>query len=127
MTKIINNNLIFITIICVIYILIFIFVDLKYELFNVEPNLFFKPIKNIFLSDDYYNYKLNKPEINKNVETIGKITFDTYLYSKPTSQKIICSSHKNRGDCWEDNVNNCQWIHRIDGGSYCDVGQNIWP
>lgn len=92
-----------------------------------DTNLFFQPIPNIFLSDNYYSYELNKPDIKTNTKSIGEITFNSYLYSKPTSQKIICSSHKNRADCWEDNVNNCQWVYKIDGNSYCDVGKNIWP
>lgn len=129
-----NNSNVFITII-ILYLLIMIYLD-KYEKFIsngnsiTDENLYFVPIKNIFLNDNYYNYELNKPNkpnIKQNTQSIGEITFDSYLYSKPTSQKIICASHKNRANCWEDNVNNCQWVYKIDSGSYCDVGQNIWP
>jgi hypothetical protein len=120
------NKTMFIIIISFCFITIYIYIN-KYELFNSDTNLFFKPIENIFLSDNYYNYKLNKPNIKQNIQSLGEITFDSYLYSKPTSQKIICTSHKNRANCWEDNVNNCQWFYKIDGGSYCGVGQNIWP
>ena len=120
------NKTMFIIIISLCFITIYIFIN-KFELFNADTNLFFKPIENIFLSDNYYNYKLNKPNIKQNIQSLGEITFDSYLYSKPTSQKIICTSHKNRANCWEDNVNNCQWVYKIDGGSYCGVGQNIWP
>ena len=119
-----ENKIIFIIICLICLIVIYISTNSK-ERFNT--NLFFKPIPNIFLSNNYYNYKLNKPEINQNTKSLDDITFNSYLYSKPTSKKIFCSSHINRADCWEDNVNNCQWVHKIDGGSYCDVGQNIWP
>ncbi len=94
---------------------------------NSGTDLYMKPLKNIFLGDNFYNYNLNQPDIIDKTESLGKITFDTFLYSKPTTQKIICSSHTNSGDCWEDNVNNCQWVHKIDGGSFCDVGLNIFP
>lgn len=114
----------FIIIILICIISIYIFAN-NNETF--DTNLFFKPIPNIFLADDYYNYELNRPDIKQDTKSLGKITFNSHLYSKPTSQKIICSSHTNRADCWEDNVNNCQWVHKIDGNSYCDVGPNIWP
>lgn len=94
---------------------------------DTKTNLYFVPIKNIFLGDNYYNYKLNKPEIKQEYQSLDDITFNSYLYSKPTTQKIICLSHTNIANCWEDNVNNCQWVNKIDGGSYCDVGRNIWP
>lgn len=90
-------------------------------------NLYFAPIKNIFLTDDYNNYNLNKPKNKQETQSLSEITFNTYLYSKPTTQKIICSSHTNRANCWEDNTNNCQWVYKIDGNSYCDVGLNLWP
>ena len=114
----------FVIIIIICLISIYIFTNGN-ETF--DTNIFFKQIPNIFLADNYYNYELNKPNIKPNIGTIDDITFDTYLYSKPTTQKIICSAHANSADCWEDNVNNCQWVHMIDGGSYCKVGQNIWP
>jgi hypothetical protein len=94
---------------------------------NRDLNLYFVPLKNIFLDDNFYNYNLNRPRNKEQTQSLGEITFNSNLYSKPTTQKIICSSHINRADCWEDNVNNCQWVHKIDGGSYCDVGPNIWP
>lgn len=126
-----NDKNIFITII--LLCLFLITYKHNYEKFvsndnyNVGVNQYFIPIKNIFLNDNYYNYKFNKPIIKQNQQPLEKITFDSFLYSKPTTQKIICSSHKNRANCWEDNVNNCQWIHKIDGNSYCEVGRNIWP
>lgn len=90
-----------------------------------NTNLYLTPIKNIFLGDNYNNYQLNKPEITQQTQPLTQITFDSFLYSKPTTQKIICSSHKNSANCWEDNVNNCQWVYKIDSGSYCDVAP-IW-
>lgn len=117
-------KMIFIIIILICLIIIYISTKGK-EPFNT--NIFYKQIPNIFLSDNYYNYELNKPQIKENTKSLGKIEFNSFLYSKPTRKKIICSSHTNRANCWEDNVNNCQWVHKIDGGSYCDVGQNIWP
>lgn len=119
-----KDKITFIIIILICVILIYVFANCS-ETFNT--NLFFKPIPNIFLTDDYYNYEINKPDIIQDTKSLGDITFDSYLYSKPIGKKIICSSHTNRADCWEDNVNNCQWVHKIDGNSYCDVGQNIWP
>lgn len=115
------------TLILLICLITIYFLTNTNEHFNT--NLFFQPIPNIFLGDNYYNYKLNKPDYNlqNQTEPINKITFDAFLYSKPTSQKIICLAHTNRADCWEDNVNNCQWVHKIDGGSYCDVGLPLWP
>lgn len=122
----IDKKILFLIIICFCLIYFIIFLNIN-EKFDTDKNLFFQPIQNIFLSDNYYNYKLNHPNIKKTPETLGKITFDSFLYSKPTTQKIICSSHTNYADCWEDNVNNCQWVHKIDGNSYCDVGPSIWP
>ena len=92
---------------------------------DLNTNLYFKPLKNIFLGNNYYNYQNNHPKIIQKTQSLDDITFNSFLYSKPTTQKIICSSHLNRANCWEDNVNNCQWIHKIDGGSYCDVAP-IW-
>lgn len=119
-----KDKIIFITIIIICLIIIYISTNGS-ETF--DTNLFFQPIPNIFLSDNYYNYKLNRPNIKQDTKSLGKIQFNSFLYSKPIGQKIICASHKNRADCWEDNVNNCQWVHKIDGNSYCDVGANIWP
>jgi hypothetical protein len=91
-----------------------------------NTNSYYKPLKNIFLTDNYYNYIDNHPKNNeKSPESLNKIKLDSFLYSKPTTQKIICSSHTNRANCWEDNVNNCQWVYKIDNGSYCDVAP-IW-
>lgn len=123
-----KNMFILIIIVC-LFVIIY---KHKYEKFvsideNGDLNLYFVPLKNIFLGDNFYNYKLNKRTNKQEIQSLGKITFDSYLYSKPTTQKIICSSHTNRADCWEDNVNNCQWVHKIDSESYCDVGPNIWP
>lgn len=78
--------------------------------------------KNIFTTNDYYNFRLNNPEIIQKEKPLGEITFDSYIYSKPIRQDIICANHTNRADCWEDNTNNCQWIHKIDSKSYCDQG-----
>jgi len=121
-----NNKIIIIIFIC-IYLFI-IYYTYRNENFisdsnNTETNInsYFKPFKNIFLGNNYYNYQLNHPKINIDTQSLNKITFDSLLYSKPTTQKIICSSHTNNASCWEDNVNNCQWIYKIDSGSYCDV------
>ena len=97
------------------------------ESFDLDKNnnLFYKQHENIFLSDNFYNYKKNYPNIDYNYESLDKISMDAYLYSKPTTQKIICSNHTNEANCWEDNVNNCQWVYKIDGNSYCDVAK-IW-
>jgi len=133
-----NEKNIFITIIIVCLFLILykhnfenIGSKYKYEKFvsndNKDLNLYFVPLKNIFLNDNYYNYKLNRPIIKQNIKPLEQIDVNAFLYSKPTTQKIICSSHKNRANCWEDNVNNCLWVHKIDGNSYCEVGPNIWP
>lgn len=126
------KNITYQTIFIIILIIILIIYCLKYLLIYNETfkadninNLFNKPISNIFLTDNYLNYEINKPEINKKTENIEKIAFNTFLYSKPTSQKIICSSHTSRADCWEDNYNNCQWVYKIDNNSYCDVAP-IW-
>ena len=113
------NNKIFIILICISVCIILLY-D-KYEQFDTDTNLFFKPIDNIFLGDNYYNYELNYPEIKQQTKSLGEITFNSYLYSKPIEQKIICTSHKNRADCWKDNVNNCQWVYKINNNSYCDV------
>jgi hypothetical protein len=120
------NKNIFILLIIIIFFIIYI--NNINENFNSdnEINNYNKPIKNIFLGDNYYNYKLNYPKINKNYESLKKITLDSYLYSKPITQKIICSNHKNIADCWQDNVNNCQWIHKIDSNdSYCNIGPKL--
>ena len=116
------DKIIFMIIICICLISIYVF---NYENFNSNKNLFFQPINNIFLSDNYYNYKLNRPKIKPKTQSLDSIVSNSYIYSKPISQKIICASHTNRANCWEDNVNNCQWIHKIDGGSYCNVAP-IW-
>lgn len=122
----INNKNIFIVIMC-IFLIIIKYVYYLIENFDSNKNLFFQSIPNIFLSDNYYNYELNRPEISQPTQSLGEITFNSFLYSKPTTQKIICSSHTNIANCWEDNYNNCQWVHKIDGNSYCDVGPSIWP
>jgi len=132
-----NNKIIFIILIIVFVIIIYFIC--KNEKFtstqsnnnnndddNNNINSFYTPIKNIFLTNNYYNYQDNKPKKNFKIpESLEKIKLDSFIYSKPTSQKIICSSHTNRADCWEDNVNNCQWVYKIDNGSYCDVAP-IW-
>lgn len=123
----INEKNVFIIIIICLFVIIYI---LRYENFvsnngYADLNLYFVPIKNIFLSDNFYN--LNRPKNKQQTQSLGEISFNSYLYSKPTTQKIICSSHTNSADCWEDNVNNCQWVHKIDGKSYCGVGVNLWP
>jgi hypothetical protein len=93
-----------------------------------KTNLFFTELPNIFLGKNYYNYETNKPKESTPTSTsIGSITYNSWLYSKPISNKIICSNHKNIANCWEDNINNCQWVHKIDGGSYCEVGQKFFP
>lgn len=124
-----EDKIIFIIIILICIISIYIFANGS-ETF--DTNLFFQPIPNIFLANNYYNYELNRPNIKQDTKSLNKIQFNSFLYSKPTSQKIICSSHKNMADCWEDNENNCQWVHKnpqgnFIRGSYCDVGANIWP
>jgi hypothetical protein len=95
------------------------------ENFKSDINSFYIPEKNIFLTDDYYNYINNKPKPDVKRIPLSKLTFDAYLYAKPTREKIICSNHVNRANCWEDNVNNCEWVYRIDGGSYCRVGKKM--
>lgn len=132
-----NKNIFTMIIIICLFLIIYnynyenIITNLKYEKFvstdDLNTNLYFLPLKNIFLNDNYNNYKLNRPIIKQTEKPLEQIELNAFLYSKPTTQKIICSSHKNRANCWEDNYNNCQWIHKIDGNSYCDVGTNIWP
>jgi len=124
-----EKNIFIIIIVACLFVIIY---KHKYEKFvssdvNGDLNLYFVPLKNIFLGDNFYNYNLNKQKNKQQTQSLGEITFNSYLYSKPTTRKIICSSHTNRADCWEDNVNNCQWVHKIDAKSYCDVGANIWP
>ena len=113
----------FIIILICLLIICFILTNLHENFLISNDNSYFKPLKNIFLGDNYYNYLLNSPKIIVNDESLKTITIDAFLYSKPTAQKIICSSYTNRADCWEDNTNNCQWVYKIDNGSYCDVGQ----
>ena len=124
-----NKNIFIILILICLLIMIF---NNKNENFIINSNddeenknIFYKPLKNIFLSDSYDNYEKNEPtKDNKIIQPLNTILYDSFLYSKPTIKKIICSSHKNRADCWEDNVNNCQWIHKIDGKSFCNVAPN---
>jgi hypothetical protein len=118
-----NYKLLLVMLICIC--LSIIYFTNKYEHFNINKNLFFQPIDNIFLADNYYNYELNYPDIKHKTDSLENIKFNSYLYSKPTSQKIICASHKDRANCWSDNVNNCQWVYKIDGDSYCNVAP-IW-
>ena len=118
------NKIIFIIVILICLILIYLFSNKK-EYF--DTNLFFQSIDNIFLNNNYDNNKLNKSKITHKTQSFKNITKNAYLYSKPTSQKIICASHKNIADCWEDNTNNCQWKYKINGNSYCEVGLPIWP
>ena len=126
-----NNQNIFIILIGIFWLTIYLTYKcenfLSDNLNDIETNVnsYFKPIQNIFLADNYYNYIKNRPIIQKTTQSLDTITLDSFLYSKPTTQKIICSSHSNRANCWEDNINNCQWIHKIDGSSYCDVAP-VW-
>lgn len=92
-----------------------------------ELNLFYRPIPNIFLADNYYNYKLNKPHTTTPTATLGEIATNAFIYSRPIERQIICRSHQNRANCWEDNVNGCAWVYGFDGPGYCEVGQNVWP
>lgn len=93
---------------------------INYELF--DTNLFYKPLNNIFLGNNYYNYKNDKydlPDTTQNIQSLSQISYDSYLYSDSTSNKIICSNYINQADCWANN--NCQWINNINGNSYCEV------
>ena len=80
------NNKIFIILICISVCIILLY-D-KYEQFDTDTDtdtdtkLFFKPIDNIFLGDNYNNYELNYPEIKQQTKSIGEITFNSYLYSE---------------------------------------------
>jgi hypothetical protein len=80
-------------------------------------NLFYKPLPNIYVSSSYSDNKNFK--ITDDVKPLSDITIDSYIYSDPISTKIICSNYTNQANCWDDN--NCQWISKIDSGSYCDV------
>ncbi len=126
-----NNKIIFIILICICLLIFFFAYKNENFLLNQDSNndninSFFIPLKNIYLNDNYDNYILNRPKNNLKIsESLNKINSDSFLYSKPITQKIICLSHTNRADCWEDNVNNCQWVYNIDNGSYCDVAP-IW-
>lgn len=114
-------NKILLIIICMIIIYIINELNIN-EYFNNDTNLFFRPVENIFLANNPYNYEFNRPEIIQKTKPLSEISFNSFLYSQPIGQRIICASHKNRANCWEDNFNNCQWVHRIDGNSYCEVG-----
>ncbi len=120
-----KTYILIIVFIFILLIILSIFLIINKENFESNINLFYLPEKNIFLSDDYYNYINNKPKPNIKKMPLSKITFDSYLYAKPTREKIICSNHINSANCWEDNVNNCEWIYKIDGGSYCTVGKKM--
>ena len=83
-------------------------------------NLFNTPLQNIFLTDNNLNYIDNKPiTVNPDYKSLSDISVDSYIYSNTSEHKIICSNYTNQGDCWDNN--NCQWIHKIDGGSYCEL------
>lgn len=126
-----NKSIFIITIIICFFTVCFTyknenFLSDKQNINENNDDLFYTPLNNIFLGDNYYNYVNNRPNDNLKIpESLNKIKFDSYIYSKPTTQKIICLSHKNVANCWEDNVNNCQWVYKIDNGSYCDVAP-IW-
>ena len=82
-----------------------------------ETNLFNAKLPNIFASNFYSN---NQPmNIPTPTKSIGEITFDSYIYSDIVSNQIICANYNNQGDCWDNNK--CQWVYKIDGGSYCDL------
>jgi len=61
---------------------------------------------------------LNK---KKNIKSLTDITTDSYIYSDIISKKIICDNYTNEANCWENN--NCQWVYKIDNGSFCDVAR----
>ena len=89
----------------------------KAELF--DTNLFFKPLPNIFLDFNFLNYDLNKVKKEPDYNTLEQISYNSYIGSDIVSTKIICSNYNNQGDCWDNN--HCQWISKIDGGSYCSM------
>jgi hypothetical protein len=84
-----------------------------------DTNLFFKELPNIFLNDNYLNYDLNKANDKPNYNSLGQISYNSYINSDIVSTKIICANYNNQGDCWDNN--HCQWIYKINGGSYCDM------
>ena len=108
-------------VIILLIIIIYIYVKennlIKIELF--DTNLFFKPMPNIFLGSNYLNYDLKEVKKVPEYNTLGQISYDSYINSDIVSTKIICSNYNNQGDCWDNN--HCQWIYKIDGGSYCDM------
>lgn len=112
-------------IIVMILILIYLIMD-NFEYFYTSDNiyqtnnLFNKPLQNIFLTDNNLNYIDNKPiTSNPDYKSLSDISDDSYIYSNTIGNKIICSNYTNQGDCWDNN--NCQWIYKIDGSSYCEL------
>ena len=109
----------FVLILLVIIIFFYFKENYLYHSELFDTNLFFEPLPNIFLNSDYLNYNLNKVKEVPNYSTVGQISYDSYINSDIVSTKIICSNYDNQGDCWDNN--HCQWINKIDGGSYCDM------
>lgn len=101
----------------IISIVIIYWNNINYELFDI--NLFYKPLNNIFLGNNYDNYKYDLSDTKQNVQSLSQISQDSYLYSDSISKKIICSNYTNQANCWANN--NCQWINNITGISYCEV------
>ena len=111
-----NNN--FVIILLVIIVLLFF--SNVYEKFNSNNiNLFYKNMPNIFMQNNYIDEQDITPTSNTDIKSLGNITLDSYVYSDIVSKKIICDNYTSQADCWENN--NCQWIYKIDNGSYCDL------
>lgn len=84
-----------------------------------DTNLFFKPLPNIFLNNNFLNYNLDKTNEKPNYNSLEQISYNSFINSDIVSTKIICANYDNQGDCWDNN--HCQWNYRIDGNSYCDM------
>ena len=115
-----TNNLIII-----LLIILLLFFYNSYENFdsnnNNNQNLFYKKIPNIYKTNNNLNNNTIKPD--ENVIQLSQLSLDSYINSDIISKKIICDNYTSQADCWENN--NCEWIYKIDNGSYCNVAP-IW-
>lgn len=114
--------------IIIIIILILIWISNKNENFSNNStenntNIFFlKQLPNIYYTKRFYQDLFVPPPSQKS--SLADITFNSYLNSNTIDNKITCSSITNQGRCWDNN--NCQWVHKIDGNSYCKLGPKLF-
>ena len=140
-----ENYLIFVFILLSVMIILLYFNKL-YENFNPtnKTNLFYENLPNIFMSPtdsdnqiltdsdnlsstdsdnlfltDSNNQTPTPTQTPTQTASLSTITFDNYIYSDQVSKQIVCANLTSQADCWDNN--NCQWINKIDTGSYCDL------